>query len=78
LKKIAMDKHAKAEIVKAITLLQREAPRIDETLQILCGLVGLVSPPTRRQKISPAEASGHMNVAQRAEIGFGATGNQAK
>ena len=40
-----MDKHEKAQLVKAITHLQREGH--DEALEILYGLVGLVYPGPR-------------------------------
>lgn len=36
-----IDKHEKAKIVKAITLLQKEDCRKEEALEILYGLVGL-------------------------------------
>lgn len=40
-----MDKHGKAQIVKAITLIQ--GGRIDKALKILYGAVGLVYPGPR-------------------------------
>jgi len=36
-----MDKHEKAQIVRAITLLQKKDCRKEEALEILHGLVGL-------------------------------------
>lgn len=50
-----MDKHEKAQVVKAITLLQAGRCRHEEAMEILYGLVGLVYPSTRLMNNSPPD-----------------------
>lgn len=46
-----MDKHEKAKIVKAITLLNGGKCRLDEALEILYALAGLVYPGPRPPEV---------------------------
>lgn len=55
---MGMDKHEKAQIVKAITLLNAGECRRNEALEILYGLAGLVYPGPRPQNLHHEDRHG--------------------